>query len=848
MNDPTSASRDSFLPSGATTRVGQYELLTALGKGGMAYVYLARKMGSGGFERLVAVKVMHRNIAADEEFVQMFLDEARLAARIHHPNVVSILDLGNDSDQLYMVMDYIEGDTLAAIQRTAIGLQRTIPLGISLRIVLDALIGLDAAHNLRGPDGEWLQLIHRDVSPQNILVGSDGAARLVDFGIARAERRLSLTSVGMLKGKAPFMAPEQLEGGVVDRRADVFSMGVTLWETLALRRCFPARARPDLIHESLKAPYRSLLMFTDQIPEQLDGLCEKALAYDPADRYASAGEFADAIEANFRADIATQRQVGQFMSAVVSEKIGRERDAVRQASSRNSEVDLGRARTSTPDPNSVLGRVDSSVKPLLSAATTATGSTRHRKDSIGALELRAPTPPPSLELQAASGFNPLIAPNSRPSRPPNPMRAPTPAPKGRGAQGRSSDHELSDQPTMVKQVPHAGGPVRATAAATASTAEFADVPELPRSDSMLRLPDLPDLEAATSVAKHKAIQKPAVSATESRAESRAEPRSEAPRKGTRFSTMAGGGLPHTRAPTPASGNAAPQFAAPSRIAATEDSSVSRARPQPQTQAQQAQAQALAQAKAQQAEVQAQLQTRSTAEPMALEVERVTRARPQTLAGLRVPKEFQRSLEDPAPSSAMRAQTPAGTTRGAPIGLRAPTPPGMRSAVPQNFDQMEALLSTAPAELDDDHEAALDIPQSRDNKATLLRRGPEKEFDGLEIESRPVPSPPSESVRTEGSAMSALRAPTPAGGRPMQDGPISNLRAPTPAQGRANLPLTLPTVSAPPTEAAEEELEKHRVRPQVFVEPPQGLPLFARVAIALVLFALMSFAGWHLLNR
>jgi len=837
MNDPTSAPRDSFLPSGATTRVGQYELLTALGKGGMAYVYLARKMGSGGFERLVAVKVMHRNIAADEEFVQMFLDEARLAARIHHPNVVSILDLGNDSDQLYMVMDYIEGDTLAAIQRTAIGLQRTIPLGISLRIVLDALIGLDAAHNLRGPDGEWLQLIHRDVSPQNILVGSDGAARLVDFGIARAERRLSLTSVGMLKGKAPFMAPEQLEGGVVDRRADVFSMGVTLWETLALRRCFPARARPDLIHESLKAPYRSLLMFTDQIPEQLDGLCEKALAYDPADRYSTAGEFADAIEANFRADIATQRQVGQFMSAVVSEKIGRERDSVRQASSRNSEVDLNRPRQ-TVDPNSVLGRVDSSVKPLLSAATTATGSTRHRKDSISTLELRAPTPPPSLELQAASGLNPLIAPNNRPSRPPNPMRAPTPAPKGRGAQGRA-DQELSDQPTMVKQVPHAGGPVRA--AATASTAEFADVPELPRSDSMLRLPDLPDLEAATSVAKHKAIQKPAVTATESRA----EPRSEAPRKGTRFSTMAGGGLPHTRAPTPASGNAAPQFAAPSRIAATEDSSVARARPQ----AQQQQTQAQLQAQAQQAQVQAQLQSRNKNEPMALEVERVTRARPQTMAGLRVPKEFQRSLEDPAPSSAVRAPTPTSTPRGAPIGLRAPTPPGMRSAVPQNFDQMEALLSTAPTELDDDHEAALDIPQSRDNKATLLRRAPEQEFDGLDIESRPVAAAaPSESVRTDGSAMSALRAPTPAGGRPMQDGPISNLRAPTPPQGRANLPLTLPMISAPPAEAGEEELEKHRVRPQVFVAPPQGMPLFARVAIALVLFALMSFAGWHLLTH
>ena len=139
-----------------------------------------------------------------------------------------------------------------------------------------------------------------------------------------------------------------------------------------------------------------------------------------------------------------------------------------------------------------------------------------------------------------------------------------------------------------------------------------------------------------------------------------------------------------------------------------------------------------------------------------------------------------------------------------------------------------------------------MPQSRDNKATLLRRAPEQESDSLDIESRPTATAPSENVRTEGSAMSALRAPTPAGGRPTQGGPISNLRAPP--QGRANLPLTLPMISTPPAEAGEEELEKHRVRPQGFVAPPEGMSLFARVAIALVLFALMSFAGWHLLTH
>lgn len=797
MSDPTNASRDSFLPSSVTSRVGQYELITPLGKGGMAYVYLARKMGSGGFERLVAVKVMHSNIAADEEFVQMFLDEARLAARIHHPNVVPILDLGNDDGQLYMVMDYIEGDTLAAIQRTAIGLARTIPLGISLRIVLDALIGLDAAHNLRGPDGESLQLIHRDVSPQNILVGSDGAARLVDFGIARAERRLSLTSVGMLKGKAPFMAPEQLEGGAVDRRADVFSMGVTLWETLALRRCFPARSRPDLLQESLRAPYRSLLMFSDQIPEVLDGLCERALAYDPEERYSSAAAFADAIEANFRADIATQRQVGQFMSAVVSEKIGREREAVRKASVRTSDPDGVRGRA-TPDPNSVLGKVDSAVKSV--AVSSNASPARNRKDSIGALELRAPTPPPSLELQASLGIGSAIPPNK------SPMRAPTPSPTGERGRLQASDHELSDQPTRVKHMPHAG-----STRAAARLSEISDIPEMPRSESMLRLPELPDLEAATSVAKHTALQRPAVSA--------AEPRSEAPRKagGTRrFSTMAGDGLPHTRAPTPATGSAVQSYGAPSRISATEDSSLSRPRAP-------------------------QLRAETPAVPP--EVPRAARARPPTMSGMRVPpalsREQSESGERPAgAASPVRAATPTSTPRGAPLGLRAPTPAGGRPNVPQNFDQMEALISSAPAEIDE-HEAPIDMGRNR----PPARHNPPSPLEAL------LDADPRRSEASSGAGASPMRAPTPAGGRPKGENPGADMRPMTPALGRAKLPLTMPMPSDPPAEGEPAaELEKHRVRPHAFVEPPSGLPLFARVAIALVLFALLSFAGWHLIHQ
>jgi eukaryotic-like serine/threonine-protein kinase len=312
-------------------RVGRYDLLTELGRGGMASVYLARSLGSAGFERLAAVKLLHRGLCADPDFVEMFLDEARVAARLHHPNATAITDVGAEGPQLYMVMDYVEGDTLHAVQCAAVGLRRAVPLGIALRIVLDALAGLDAAHELKGADGSSLGLIHRDVTPQNVLIGVDGAARLVDFGIARAACRTGITTVGVLKGKLPFMAPEQIRGRGVDRRADVFAMGVTLWETIALRRCFPSR-EGSMLSRLANEAYRPLQDLAPHSHPALDDICRRALAFDPADRFSSAAEFAEAIERVFRAELATQRELGQFMSVVAAGKLKAEREAVRLSS------------------------------------------------------------------------------------------------------------------------------------------------------------------------------------------------------------------------------------------------------------------------------------------------------------------------------------------------------------------------------------------------------------------------------------------------------------------------------------------------------------------------------------
>jgi len=312
-------------------RIGRYEVLSPLGHGGMASVYLVRRFGSAGFERLAAMKVLHRELCDDQDFVEMFLDEARVAARLHHPNTAAIIDLGSNGPQPYMVMDYVEGDTLDAVQRAASAVRRSVPVGIALRIALDALAGLDAAHNLEGPDGAPLGLIHRDVSPHNLLVGVDGVARLVDFGIARAASRRGVTAVGVIKGNVPFMAPEQLRGYGIDRRADIFSMGVTLWETLSLRRCFPTREGSPLSRMA-REDYRPLAEVAPKVPAALDAICRKALAFDPDERFDSAAAFASAIEEAFRHDVATQRELAQFMSMVAADKVWREREAVRLSS------------------------------------------------------------------------------------------------------------------------------------------------------------------------------------------------------------------------------------------------------------------------------------------------------------------------------------------------------------------------------------------------------------------------------------------------------------------------------------------------------------------------------------
>jgi serine/threonine protein kinase len=359
------AARNSLVGS----RIGRFEVIAEIGTGGMASVYVARSTGSGGFRRLVAIKVMHAHLSSDESFVDMFLDEARVAATIHHPNVVPIIDVGFEDGLVFLIMDYIEGDSFSNVEKVAISLRRRIPLGITLRVVLDALAGLHAAHELCDLEGNHLKIIHRDVSPQNIVVGVDGVSRIVDFGIAKAESRVTTTKVGMIKGKLNFMAPEQLRSAPLDRRVDVFGMGVTLWEAVTLRRLYAGENDFDTARRILTGEYPPLLEFDARLPPVLDEICKKALHPDPDQRFMSADEFADAIETHLAGTVASGRDVAAFISGVASQKLERERRAMRDSVSSDIEMDplsstvIEPARHAATDPDVPRGILPSTAAP-----------------------------------------------------------------------------------------------------------------------------------------------------------------------------------------------------------------------------------------------------------------------------------------------------------------------------------------------------------------------------------------------------------------------------------------------------------------------------------------------------
>ncbi len=321
-----------FDPGVGRQRVDRYELMGEIASGGMATVYLARLTGMGGFQRFVAMKRLHPHLASENEFVEMFLDEARIAARIHHPNVVPILEVGASTVGYYLVMEYIEGDTLARLLARAASTGKKLPVSIALRVAIDMLSGLHAAHELHDDLNQPVNLVHRDVSPQNVLVGQDGIARITDFGVARAASRLTATRVGQLKGKIAYMAPEQAAGAEdLDRRADVFSSGIVVWEALAQKRLFKAENEAATLSRVIAEPVPLLFQIAPQVSKEVSGVVMRSLDRDVNKRFPSCAAFADALEAAaaLKDKVATPRELAAYVQEVMGQEIAQQRDNVR---------------------------------------------------------------------------------------------------------------------------------------------------------------------------------------------------------------------------------------------------------------------------------------------------------------------------------------------------------------------------------------------------------------------------------------------------------------------------------------------------------------------------------------
>ncbi|NUP11652.1 MAG: serine/threonine protein kinase [Polyangiaceae bacterium] len=313
--------------------IGRYELQGEIGSGGMATVHLGRLHGPGGFSHTFAIKRLREQLSLSPEFVAMFLDEARTAARVQHANVVRVYEVFLHEGELVLVMEYVRGQTIARLL-DASGSERP-PIAIVMGIALGALAGLHAAHEARDDDDRPLGIVHRDVSPQNILVGTDGLARILDFGVAKAVSRLHQSRPGQIKGKLSYMAPEQLRGESVDRRADIYSMGVVLWELLTGKRLFANAEKDDAtLARALQGAVVAPSTAAAEVTHALDDVVLKALAKEPDDRFATARDFAIALEAVGAA--ASARLVGEWVSrhapaSSVAPDVGRALEETRAA-------------------------------------------------------------------------------------------------------------------------------------------------------------------------------------------------------------------------------------------------------------------------------------------------------------------------------------------------------------------------------------------------------------------------------------------------------------------------------------------------------------------------------------
>jgi serine/threonine-protein kinase len=301
--------------------IGRYVLFRELAAGGMATVHFGRLAGPVGFSRMVAIKRLHPQFAKDPEFVTMFLDEARLCGRIRHPNVVPTLDVVSLQGEIFIVMEYVAGEALSKLLRAGWSRGIPIPPRVAASIISSVLHGLHAAHQTKDEHGRELGIVHRDVSPQNILVGADGIARVLDFGVAKARGRLQTTRDGQVKGKIAYMPPEQLSGAAVSRQTDIYAAAVVLWEALAGRRLFDGETEAIVFARAIEGRIDPPSAYNPALTEAIDAVVCRGLARDPGFRFSTAREFAVALEQTI--GLASPSEVGEWVESVAADELAR---------------------------------------------------------------------------------------------------------------------------------------------------------------------------------------------------------------------------------------------------------------------------------------------------------------------------------------------------------------------------------------------------------------------------------------------------------------------------------------------------------------------------------------------
>ena len=414
-----------FVPG---SRVGRYRLLAPLASGGMAQVWAAKPEGAG-FARTIALKLIRQEFAADEEYVRMFVDEATVAASIRHPNVCETHELGREDGVLFMAIEWVAGDSLAGILHRDQGLE-PISYCLAARIVADACAGLHAAHEVVGPDGTPLGVVHRDVSPPNILLSLHGQVKVSDFGIAKARFQLhSRTRTGEIKGKFAYIAPEQIGGKNIDRRADIFALGCVLYvATVGLR---PFGSGPRAMSKILAGEYKRPSSLVEEYPLELERIIARCLQKSPADRYATADEMRTDLEKWL---LASMSAVGtKDLATLVSQRL--------DSSKRRVVETLMRSNQFLPD-----AMVYQLVRGEVDQTPTATSSVMFGPSSLTSVETAQPV---SASTGAKSAQKPMVRFTAlgRPLAPPSEAAAK----ESKGAPtGPPDTTDLEDDPTAAE--------------------------------------------------------------------------------------------------------------------------------------------------------------------------------------------------------------------------------------------------------------------------------------------------------------------------------------------------------------------------------------------------------------